>query len=161
MTNEDALLYLEDLAVGQTFRTGTVSVEPERIKAFAAEFDPQPFHLDEEAAGTSFFGGLVASGWHTASLSMRLMVTSGFKIAGGLIGAGVDEIRWPRPVRPGDVLHVEGEVLEVRPSRKSPERGIVRLRSKTINQHGDTVMEQTANLVVLRNPARAGDASKE
>jgi acyl dehydratase len=147
-------MFLEDLTVGQTFRSSTVPVDPDRLKAFAAEFDPQPFHLDEAAAAASLFGGLVASGWHTAALTMRLMVESEFRIAGGLVGAGVEEIRWPRPVRPGDLLHVEVEVVGVRPSRSSPDRGIVRIRSKTLNQHGDPVMEQIANLIVPRMPAR-------
>jgi acyl dehydratase len=148
-------LYLEDLAVGQTYRTSSVTVDEARLKAFAAEFDPQPFHLDAAAAGSSLFGGLVASGWHTAALTMRLMVEGDFKVAGGLIGVGVDQIRWPKPVFPGDVLHVESEILEVRPSRSNPERGIVRVKSQTINQNGDVVMEQVANLIVPRDPKRA------
>ena len=116
-------MFLEDLLVGQTFRTGTVSVEKDRLKAFAAEFDPQPFHLDEKAAVASFFGGLVASGWHTAAMTMRLMVESDFRIVGGLIGVGVEQIRWPHPVHAGDVLHVLCEVLETRPSRLEPGSG--------------------------------------
>jgi acyl dehydratase len=147
-------LFLDDLSVGQTFRTGTVSVETDRLKAFAAEFDPQPFHLDATAAGSSIFGGLVASGWHTAALTMRLMVESDLRIAGGLVGVGVEQIRWPLPVRPGDVLRVEVEVLELRPSRSNPQRGIVRIRSKTLNQDGDLVMEQIASLMVPRHPDR-------
>src|SRR3954470_24794091 len=107
MMAEAATLYLEDLAVGQTYRSGNVTVDPARLKSFAAEFDPQPFHLDEQAAGASVFGGLVASGWHTAALTMRLLVEGDLKVAGGLVGAGVDELRWPRPVRPGDTLRVE------------------------------------------------------
>ena len=148
-------LFLEDLSVGQTFRTATASVDADRVKAFAADFDPQPFHLDETAAGSSLFGRLVASGWQTAALTMRLMVTSDFRISGGMIGVGVEQIRWPRPVYPGDVLTVECEVLEVRPSRSNPDRGIVRFRSKTLNQEGDVVMEQVASLVVPRDPGRA------
>ncbi len=148
------LLYLEDLSVGQTFRSGSVRVELDAIKAFAAQFDPQPFHLDEEAARTSMFGRLVASGWHTAALSMRLTVISDFKIAGGLIGMGVDEIRWPRPVFPGDELHVESEVLDVRPSRSNPDRGVVKMQNKTINQDGQLVMQQIANLIVPRRPVQ-------
>ena len=96
--------YLEDFAVGQTFRSGRLRIDTERIKTFAAEFDPQPFHLDEEAARDTIFGGLAASGWHTAALTMRLLVESDLKPAGGIVGAGVDELRWPRPVRPGDEL---------------------------------------------------------
>jgi acyl dehydratase len=146
-------MYLEDLTVGQVFHSGTVVVEPERLKAFAAEFDPQPFHLDEAVAGNSRFGGLVASGWHTAALSMRLMVESDFRIVGGLIGAGVQEMRWPRPVRPGDVLRVESEILEVRPSQSKPDRGVVRVQNTTLNQDGQPVMIQVASLIVPRRPA--------
>lgn len=149
-----AVHYFEDLAVGQTFRSGSLRMELDAIKAFAAQFDPQPFHLDEEAARTSIFGRLVASGWHTAALSMRLTVTSNFKIAGGLIGIGVDETRWPRPVFPGDELHVESEVVEVRPSRSRPDRGVVKMLNKTINQNGEIVMQQFANLIVSRRPAQ-------
>jgi acyl dehydratase len=148
-------LYLEDLSPGQTFRTATVSVGKDRLKTFAAEFDPQPFHLDETAAASSLFGGLVASGWHTAAMTMRLMVESDFRIVGGLIGVGVEQIRWPHPVRAGDVLHVECEVLETRPSRSSPDRGLVRFKSATRNQEGAIVMEQTAVLMVPRDPRRS------
>jgi acyl dehydratase len=148
-------MYLEDLSPGQTFRSGTVSVEKDRLKSFAAEFDPQPFHLDEAAAASSFFGGLVASGWHTAAMTMRLMVESDFRVVGGLIGVGVEQIRWPHPVRAGDNLHVECEVLETRPSRSSPDRGLVRFKSTTRNQEGAVVMEQTAVLMVPRDPRRS------
>jgi acyl dehydratase len=149
----NAPMYLEDLSVGQTFHSGSVTIDVERIKAFAADFDPQPFHLDEAAAGRSLFGRLVASGWHTAVLSMRLMVESDFKIAGGLIGIGVEAIRWPRPVYPGDVLRVESEIVEARPSQSNPDRGIVRIRNTTLNQDNLPVMIQTASLVVPRRPA--------
>src|ERR1700730_13444880 len=118
-----APLYLEDLAVGQTFRSATVTVDPVRLHSFAAEFDPQPFHTDETAAAASFFGGLVASGWHTAALTMRLLVQSELRVVGGLIGAGIEEVRWPRPVRPGDTLHVVLEVLEVRLLKSRPQNG--------------------------------------
>src|SRR5207247_9425630 len=101
MESDVSYRYFEDFTVGQTFGSGRILVEPERIKSFAAEFDPQPFHLDEAAAGRSIFGGLAASGWHTAALTMRLLVDSGIDPAGGIIGAGFDEVRWPRPVRPG------------------------------------------------------------
>ena len=114
--------YLEDFSVGQTFGSGRLRVEKERIKSFAAEFDPQPFHLDEAAARDSIFRGLAASGWHTAALTMRLLVESELKPAGGIVGAGFDEFRWPRPVRPGDELHLESEVLEVRPSKSRPDQ---------------------------------------
>jgi acyl dehydratase len=146
-------LYFEDLAVGQTFSSGTVTVETEMIKAFAAEFDPQPFHLDEDAARSSLFGELVASGWHTAALTMKLLVEGEFKIVGGLIGMGFEELRWPRPVHPGDVLRVESEVLALRPSASRPDRGIVKVRNTTLNQDGQRVMVQVVNMIVPRRPS--------
>ena len=152
-------MHFEDLAVGQTFRSASATMDLERIKAFAAEFDPQPFHLDEEAAAGSVFGGLVASGWHTAALAMRLVVESDFRIAGGLVGAGVEHVQWPRAVRPGDVLHVESEVLEVRPSKTKPDRGIVKVRNTTMNQDGQPVMIQVANLIVPRRPPHPSGAA--
>lgn len=145
-----APLYLEDFAAGQVFRSGSLTVTAEDIKAYAAQFDPQPFHLDESAAKASLFGGLAASGWHTASLTMRLLVDGGAPIAGGIIGAGTDELRWLRPVRPGDRLRVESEVLEVAPSRSRPEQGRMRLRSTTLNQNDQPVMVFIANLIVPR-----------
>jgi acyl dehydratase len=146
-------LYLEDLHVGQTFGSGRIQVDSERIKTFAAEFDPQPFHLDEEAAPNSMFAGLAASGWHTAALTMRILVQSEFKPAGGLIGAGFDELRWPRPVRPGNELHVASEILNVRPSSSRPSQGLVKLRITTFNQNDVPVQEFIANLIVPRRPA--------
>jgi acyl dehydratase len=128
-------------------------VDEVQIKAFAGQFDPQPFHLDNEAAQGSFFGGLVASGWHTAAITMRLLVDGAAPIAGGVIGAG-GEIQWPRPTRPGDILRVESEVLEVKPSRSRPDRGIVTLRSETLNQEDQAVQVLTAKLVVPRRPAK-------
>jgi acyl dehydratase len=112
---------LEDFAPGQTFSSGRIRLDKERIMTFAAEFDPQPFHLDEEAARNTIFQGLAASGWHTAALTVRLLVESEFKPAGGIVGAGFDEFRWPLPVRPGDELYLEIDVLEVRPSKSRPE----------------------------------------
>src|SRR5689334_11302601 len=109
-------LYFEDFSAGQTFRSREHRVTADEIKTFAAQYDPQPFHLDEGAAAQSFFRGLAASGWHTAAMTMRLLVESGLPIAGGIIGAGGDEIRWPHPVRPGDTLQVESEIVETRPS---------------------------------------------
>lgn len=148
--------YLEDLHVGQCFRSPELEVSVERIVAFAREFDPQPFHLDEAAAAASLFGGLAASGWHTAALTMRLLVAGGAPLAGGIIGASA-EIAWPKPTRPGDVLHVESEVLEVVPSRSRPERGRARVRSETRNQHGEVVQTLLATLVVpRRSPPGAG-----
>jgi acyl dehydratase len=145
----DKQLYLDDLSVGQRFTSGTHAIDAEQIQAFARQFDPQPFHLDPAAAEKTVFGGLVASGWHTAAVSMRLMVESGLQIAGGLAGAG-GEVAWPQPTHPGDVLHVEVEVIDVRPSRSRPDRGIVTVRSETRNQHGEVVQVLTARLIVPR-----------
>ena len=142
--------YLEDFAVGQTFGSGRLRIDGERALAFAAEFDPQPFHLDEAAARRSIFGGMTASGWHTAAVTMRLLVETEFKPAGGIIGAGFDECRWTRPVRPGDELRIECEVIEVRPSRSRPQQGMIKLRITTMNQNDDPVLVQVANLVVPR-----------
>lgn len=142
--------YLEDFAVGQTFSSGRWRVTKEQIKAFAAEFDPQPFHLDEAAAKDTFFGGLAASGWHTAALTMKLLVESELQPAGGVIGAGFDEFRWPKPVRPGDELRIESEVLEVRPSQSKPNQGLIKLRTTTLNQYNEAVQVQIGNLVVPR-----------
>jgi acyl dehydratase len=144
--------YLEDFAAGQVYGTGRLRVERERIKSFAAEFDPQPYHLDEEAARNSFFGGLAASGWHTAAITMRLMVEGDLKPAGGIIGLGFEEFRWLRPVRPGDELRVESEVLEVRPSKSRADQGLVKLRSTTLNQNGEAVQVVVGSLLV---PKRA------
>jgi len=142
--------YLDDFAVGQTFGSGRLRIDKEQIFAFAAEFDPQPFHLDEAAARDSIFGGLAASGWHTAAVTMRLLLGSELKPAGGIIGAGLDECRWPRPVRPGDELRIECEVIEVRPSKSRPEQGLIKLRTTTLNQDGEAVLVHVVNLVVLR-----------
>jgi acyl dehydratase len=146
-------MYLEDFSPGQKFGSPTLRIDAERIKSFAAEFDPQPFHLSEETATVTFFRGLAASGWHTAALTMRLFVDSEFKPAGGILGAGIEELRWPRPVRPGDELRVESEVLEVRASKSRPEQGIVKVKTTTLNQNGEAVQVFTGNLVVPRRPA--------
>ena len=148
--------YLEDFQPGQKFGSGRLSVDPARIKSFAAEFDPQPFHLDEETARGTCFKGLAASGWHTAAMTMRLLVGSELKPAGGIIGAGFDEMRWPRPVRPGDELRVESEVLEVRPSKSRPDQGLIKVRTTTLNQNGEPVQVFVGNLVVLRRTASSG-----
>ena len=145
------LLYLEDVFVGQRFVTGEQALTADAIKGFAREYDPQPFHTDEAAAKDSFFGGLAASGWHTAVITMRLQVESGPQIAGGMIGAG-GELSWPKPVWPGDVLHVESEVIAVTPSRSKPERGFVTLKSETKNQNGEVVQLFTVKLLVWRRP---------
>jgi acyl dehydratase len=144
--------YLEDFEPGQKFGSGRLRVDPDRIKSFAAEFDPQPFHLDEESARDTLFRGLAASGWHTAAMTMRLLVESELKPAGGIIGAGFDEMRWPRPVRPGDELSVESEVLEVRPSKSRPDQGLIKVRTTTLNQNAEPVQISVGNLIVLRRP---------
>jgi acyl dehydratase len=144
-------LYLEDVFVGQRFVTGTQTVTAEAIKAFARDYDPQSFHTDEAAAKDSFFGGLAASGWHTAAITMRLQIDSGPPLAGGMIGAG-GELSWPRPVWPGDTLHVESEVLEVTPSKSKPERGMILLKSETKNQKGEVVQLFTVKLLIWRRP---------
>jgi acyl dehydratase len=144
-------LYLEDLAIGRRFTSETYVMEASRIKEFAAEFDPQPFHLDEGAAEASVFKGLAASGWHTAAVAMRLLVTGGLPFANGLVGVG-GEVAWPRPTRPGDILHVESEIVEITPSRSKPHQGIVTVRGTMFNQHGEAVYLLTAKLVVLKRP---------
>ena len=145
-------LYLEDLRAGTIHRSDGEQeiVNAEAIKAFALQFDPQPFHPDETAASRTFFGGLAASGWHTAALTMKLLVEGGLPLAGGIVGAGAEEVCWPRPVRPGDRLRVESEVLEVRPSRSRPEQGIAKVRTTTLNQDDEPVQLMTSNLMVQR-----------
>lgn len=145
--------YIEDLAQGQKYGSGRLPVEQDRIKSFAAEFDPQPFHLDEAAARDTLFRGLAASGWHTAALTMRLLVDGELRPAGGIIGAGFEELRWPKPVRPGDELRVESEILEVRTSKSRPDQGIVKVRITTFNQHDEPVQAGVVNLVVQCRPA--------
>jgi acyl dehydratase len=145
------MLYFDDLKVGDTFTTGTYEVSAADIKRFAAEFDPQPFHLDDEAARSTMFGGLAASGWHTAAITMRLLVSGGPKLANVVLGAG-GEIEWKVPTRPGDVLHVESEVVELTPSRSRTDRGMLVLRSRTINQHSEVVQTLSAKLIAARRP---------
>lgn len=149
-----AVLYLDDLVVGQRFVSGTHLIDEQQIKAFAKQFDPQPFHLDDDAAKETLFGGLVASGWHTAGISMRLLVEGGLPIAGGLVGAGA-ELTWPKPTRPGAILQVESEIVDVRPSRSRPDRGIATIRSETRNQFGEVVQVFIAKLVVPRRTSSA------
>ena len=151
--------YLEDYAVGQTFGSGRMRIEAGQIREFAAEFDPQPFHLDEHAARDSIFRGLAASGWHTAAVTMRLLVESDLRPAGGIIGAGFDEFRWPKPVRPGDELRLESEVVDVRVSKSRPAQGIVKVRTTTLNQHNEAVQVLVANLVVPRGTREAPPAA--
>jgi acyl dehydratase len=145
--------YLEDLHVGDRFESGTFEVTEKGIVDFAEDFDPQPFHLDLDAARRSVFRGLAASGWHTAAMSMKLFVTGELQLAGGSIGLGVDSLEWPRPVRPGDTLRLQTEILEVRPSRSKPDRGIIRIRNVTTNQDGEIVQTFLASVLVRRRPA--------
>lgn len=144
-------LYLDDLAVGDRFTSGEHALDAAQIQAFALQFDPQPFHTDEEAAKASLFQGLAASGWHTAAITMRLLVTSGLPLAEGIIGSG-GELQWPQPTRPGDVLHVESEVVEIVPSRSRPGRALVQMRCRTLNQRGELLQSFTPKLVVTRKP---------
>lgn len=144
-------LFLEDLAPGQRFTSTPRTMTEEAIKTFAASYDPQPFHLDDAAAATTLFAGLAASGWHTAAVTMSMVVES-VPFAGGIIGSG-GELSWPRPTRPGDTLHVETEVLTITPSRSKPDRGMVTVRVTTLNQHGEEVQTFTPKVVVPRRPA--------
>lgn len=155
------LLFLEDLAPGQRFTTGSCTVAAEEIHDFARLFDPQPFHLDAAAADAHpLFRGLSASGWHTAALTMRLLTTTGLRLAGGVIGLG-GEVSWPRPTRPGDELTVKGEVVEVRRSQSRPDRGIVTLRCETLNGAGEAVQRLTARLMVFSADSALGQAGPD
>jgi acyl dehydratase len=145
-------LFLEDLHVGQRFSSGSHTIDEAQIKHFAAQFDPQPFHLDGEAAKTTLLGGLAASGWHTAAITMKLLVESGLPLRGGIIGGG-GKISWPKPTRPGDTLTVFSEIEDVIPSRSRPDRGMIRVRNETRNQHGEIVQILIAKLVVPRRSA--------
>jgi acyl dehydratase len=147
-------LFLEDLHVGQRFASGSHRLDAAQIKAFAQQYDPQPFHLDNETAKATLFGGLAASGWHTAAITMRLLVESGLPLRGGIIGSG-GEISWPMPTRPGDTLSVFSEIEEVTPSRSRPDRGMIRVRNETRNQHGEVVQVLIAKLVVPRRSTGA------
>ncbi|MEY2483507.1 MAG: hypothetical protein QOK24_2035 [Verrucomicrobiota bacterium] len=144
--------YLEDLHVGDRFESDAFEVTEENIIQFARDFDPQAFHLDTKAGEQSIFKGLSASGWHTAAMTMKLFVTGGLRLAGGSVGLGVDELRWPRPVRPGDTLRLETEIMDVRASRSKPDRGIIRIRNVTTNQHGEVVQTFLAFVMVRRRP---------
>lgn len=143
-------LYFEDFTVGQTFRSARTGVTAEAIREFASQFDPQPFHTDPAAATNSLFGGLIASGWHTAAMTMRLLVDGEFRPANGFIGAGVEELRWPRPVWPGDTLHLVSEVLEMRPARSRPDHGMLKLCTTTLNQEHQPVQIMVAHILVAR-----------
>jgi acyl dehydratase len=145
-------LYLDDLQIGQQFTSGSYLMEESCIKAFAAEFDPQPFHLDEAAARESVFRGLCASGWHTACVAMRLLVTGALPMADGIIGFGA-EIEWPQPTRPGDVLTLETEIVDIQPSRSKPRQGTVTIKSTMRNQGGESVYTFTARVLAYRRPS--------
>lgn len=145
------MLYFEDIVTGQTFRSPSLRVDAAAITAFAAEFDPQPFHLDDAAAHQTIFAGLAASGWHTAALTMRLCVASDFRPASGILGVG-GELTWLKPVRPGDELRVEIAVIETRPSRSRPVQGLVKLKITTLNQRDEPVQTFVPTLFVDRRP---------
>ncbi len=149
--------YFEDLQPGDTFASPPRTVSAEEIIAFAREFDPQPFHLDPEAARSSFFGGLVASGWHTAALTMRNFVDSGIDLAGGIIGAGMEELRWPAPLPAGDTIRTRITIERVRPSQSRPQLGIVTFRVETLRSDGKAVQEMTGNLIVPRRTDSGGE----
>jgi len=157
-SQKTAPLYYEDIEVGMRFRSDELAVAAEDIKAFARQFDPQPFHLDEELARETFFGGLAASGWHTAALTMRLLTSGAMPISWGIIGAGVDELRWPTPLRPRDSVHVECEVIERRPLKSRPDIGLIRVRTITYNQKGEVVQSMTPNMLVPQREPRANSA---
>jgi acyl dehydratase len=146
--------FFEDLAPGQVFTSDARAVvDAAAIKRFAGEFDRQPFHLDEASARATFFKELVASGWHTTALTMQLVVET-LPLSHGIIGSGVDELRWPRPVRPGDTLRLHCEVIDVQPSKVRPSSGTVRIRMTTLNQNDEPVQTMTANLLAFRRPER-------
>ena len=146
------LYYFEDLSVGKRFESGTYPVDAQQIKAFARAWDPQPFHLDEEAAAQTVFGGLVASGWHTVAITMRLLVTGELRLANGILGLGVEDLRWLKPVRPGDTLRLESEIVEVRPSMSRADHGVVKIRHTTTNQDDAPVLVATSIHLVVRRP---------
>ncbi|CAN5511656.1 MaoC family dehydratase [soil metagenome] len=145
--------FFEDVAAGDRFRSDAVDVTERAIVEFAQQFDPQPFHLDRAAAEQSVFGGLSASGWHTAAIAMRLMMTGPMQFVGGAVGLGVDELRWPVAVRPGDTLQLETEIVEKRESRSKPRHGIIRIRNVMTNQRGEVVLSYAANAMVQRRDA--------
>jgi acyl dehydratase len=142
-------MYLDDFKAGDVINGGSLTVDAAAIKEFAGKYDPQPFHLDEDAAKATFFGGLAASGWHTAALTMRLIVETGIPVAGGVIGAG-GTINWPKALRPGETIRLESEILEVRPSKSRPDRGMVKVRFTTYDSTGDVVQVLVADLVAPR-----------
>ena len=147
-----AQLYLDDLYVGQKFVSGGHLIDEAQIIAYAKQFDPQVFHLDAEAAKNTFFQGLAASGWHTASLSMRL-VTESIPLVDGVIGGGMEELAWPQPTRPGDILQVDSEIIEIIPSQSKPNRAMVRVLCHTKNQRGEVLQRFRPKMVAFKKPA--------
>ena len=152
-SGDDPYVYLEDLSVGQKFRAGPRTVTQDEIIAYAKQFDPQDFHTDPVKAKDTVFGELVASGWHTASLTMSMMAKAGPHMRGGMIGRAIEKMNWPRPVRPGDTLSLEIEILELRPSAKSPQRGMARTKNIVTNQNGEPVLEMEVVIFVPRRVA--------
>lgn len=146
-------LYLEDVKSGDRFQSDAYLLTEEAAISFAQQFDPQPFHLDRAAAEQSVFEGLAASGWHTAAIAMRLMMTGPMQFVGGAVGLGVDELRWPVAVRPGDTLRLETEIADVRPSKSKPRHGLIRIRNTMTNQRGEIVLSYLANAMVQRRPS--------
>lgn len=144
--------YLEDFEPGAVYEAGTVQVTEAEIVEFAARYDPQPFHVDRDAARASIYGGLIASGWHTVALTMRLLVDNVFNTAASMGSPGIDELRWLLPVRPGDVLSPRVIVLETRPSRSKPDRGILRFRVEVTNQAGELAMTMVGAAFIGRRP---------
>ena len=151
---EPADRYLDDFAVGDSFQTGSRTVSEDDITEFARRFDPQPWHLDAEAAARSPFKAIVASGWHTTALTMRMLVDSGVMRATGILGTGIDDLRWQRPVYPNDTLHVVATVVGIERSKERPDRGTVRVRLETKTQRGETVLSEVANLLMRTRPER-------
>jgi len=152
--------YFDDLKIGELFRSEPLNVTEKQVIEFAHKFDPQMFHLNRKAAERTLFKGLIASGWHTAAMTMRLFVQT-LNFAEGAIGLGVDELRWPIAVRPGDVLTVETEILDLRPSRSKPDYGIIRLRNVTTNQHGEIVQTMLASAMVPRREGALDDKTTD
>lgn len=144
--------YLEDLKPGQVYESRRHTISEDEIVAFAREFDPQPFHTDREAAKASFFGRLIASGWHTAALTMKMLTEADLDIAGGIIGAGMEDLKWPTPLEPGDTIHLRVDVLDARASKSRPEIGIVRARVRALRDDGSAVQEMIASLIVPVKP---------
>ncbi len=145
--------YFEDFAPGQVLELGSRTISRESMLAFAREFDPQPFHVDEEAAKRSIYGGLLASGWHTCSLWMRILCDGLLADTASLGSPGVDELRWLKSVRPGDTLSVRMTVLEAIPSRSKPDRGLLRSLTEMRNQHGEVVLTARGLSLLGRRPA--------